>query len=354
MFVYQLNVSKLEKELEAIRIEIVELYSNREYAKTVALIGKYNQKSTKENVEINQILSGAQTQILLLEKINNLKTLIAENNLIDAYKQSVSVKRQFGSSSELDMIFDEIKKLRFDELEKQSLDGIDREYIDLLYNMSKNYSQDGLSEIFESRKDELFNIYGKQADKFYLAGDIEQAYNELKKINTYSTDYSLYSKYYKKIDSKYTILKTEKAKKEAEEAKKSRIANVKENMQYYTNSYGSVKIAVSEVKETNTVSTSYSTYTRGDGGKFVWVNIGAKNFGSDTEHVNPNDFTLTSEDGYTASHHEVTYNFNYFDATDLNSENYSNGWLIFHVKDSDVYTLNYNGFDSGASLKIAK
>lgn len=95
-----------------------------------------------------------------------------------------------------------------------------------------------------------------------------------------------------------------------------------------------------------------SYYVSGDY-RFVLVGISVKNFGKDTEYVNPNDFTLSTPGGYTVSHDVATYSLgNYFDAVNLPPGGSTSGWLIFVAPKEDYYVLNYESWGNKAAKKV--
>lgn len=128
--------------------------------------------------------------------------------------------------------------------------------------------------------------------------------------------------------------------------------NIGANAQVYERNPGSdVAIAILEVKATT--STEYHRAT--GNGRFVWVHVSARNFSMvDIVHVNPNDFTLETLDGYTVSHDSDTYSLsNYFDAVNLRPGAQTSGWLIFYVPGGwALYTLNYQSLAGSAQKAV--
>jgi len=145
---------------------------------------------------------------------------------------------------------------------------------------------------------------------------------------------------------------TYKAKSEKEQNERQKVID-KSKMESYESAYGPISIAAT-VKTTNTFNDGYSTHYSTDGkGWFVWVGVNAANNGTETSHVNPNYFTLSTPNGYTTNVSTLTYSkSNYFDATDLRPNTYSTGWLIFFIPKADYYTLSYDSLDSFVEKKI--
>lgn len=73
----------------------------------------------------------------------------------------------------------------------------------------------------------------------------------------------------------------------------------------------------------------FGDYTAAKGNIFVQVDVTAYNQGESTEHVNPNDFTLSNPNGLTVN---PDTNTTFFTTIDLPTKGKSSGWLIFHKK----------------------
>jgi tetratricopeptide (TPR) repeat protein len=133
----------------------------------------------------------------------------------------------------------------------------------------------------------------------------------------------------------------EKKKKAAE------LVKIKENMDYYEGDL--IQIAVFKIK----MSKSTDSHIALKNNRFVYIGIATRNNSTGIIPVNPNDFTLSTSDGYTVSHDSDTYSLdNYFDAVDLPSSGTTSGWLIFCLPKDTQYTLHYNGFEDKFDKKI--
>ena len=109
------------------------------------------------------------------------------------------------------------------------------------------------------------------------------------------------------------------------QAKEEKVSSIK-LMKSYEFGNGTVGIGIIKAKNSH----SCNGYTANGNGQFVWLDIAALNNGTGTTHVNPNYFTLSTEDGQTVNYNtETTFNEAYLDATNLSSNTYTSGWLIF-------------------------
>jgi tetratricopeptide (TPR) repeat protein len=129
------------------------------------------------------------------------------------------------------------------------------------------------------------------------------------------------------------------------------------NMNNYETGIGNIAIAVSETKVTKKVDTGYGRYLYYDKNvnmQFVWLCINALNKGLVTEHVNPNDFTLSTSEGLTVNYEsQSTFSLgNYFQAINLNPQGQTAGWLIFAIPKSSTYIMHYNGLGGSMDKKI--
>lgn len=112
----------------------------------------------------------------------------------------------------------------------------------------------------------------------------------------------------------------------------------KENMKIFENGSGLVGIAV--------------TQTRVEG-RYLWIDVCAINLSNKTQHVNPNDFTLSTLSGKTVNYSDKTFSVKeYFDAINLNPQNQASGWLAFDISDEKQYILHYNGLTGSVNKKI--
>jgi tetratricopeptide (TPR) repeat protein len=133
----------------------------------------------------------------------------------------------------------------------------------------------------------------------------------------------------------------------AARARQEETNTILRQMAYYTN--GAVGIAVGEVRLRRSLGDYFAT----GNGTYVLVLIGVKNFSLASEHVNPNNFTLSTPDGYTVPHNIGTYSLNYLDAVDLRQGQTTSGWIAFLLPKASKYTLNYQSFNVNASKEIA-
>ncbi|MDI6773475.1 MAG: DUF4352 domain-containing protein [bacterium] len=117
-------------------------------------------------------------------------------------------------------------------------------------------------------------------------------------------------------------------------------------MHYYTS--GRVGIAVGEVR----FRSSLGEHNTSGNWTFVLVSVSVRNSELASEHVNPNNFTLSTPDGYTVSHDTGTYSLNYLGAVNLQRGQSTSGWIAFALPKANWYTLNYQSFNVSASKKI--
>ena len=126
-------------------------------------------------------------------------------------------------------------------------------------------------------------------------------------------------------------------------------------MNKYETGIGTMGIAVPEFKTSSWVDDrlgNSESVNNPQQDQFVWLYIDAKNFGSVNSDVNPNYFTLSTDDGYTADYNDVSFDTKYLDATTLSPGTYSSGWLIFEVPIANEYTLHFNSFNGSVDKKI--
>jgi tetratricopeptide (TPR) repeat protein len=95
------------------------------------------------------------------------------------------------------------------------------------------------------------------------------------------------------------------------------------------------------------------TQTRKDG-VYLWLDVCAINLSNKTQHVNPNDFTLSTLSGNTVNYDNKTFSSSkYFDGINLNPQNQTSGWLAFNVSSNEKqFILHYNGFTGKVDKKI--
>ena len=141
-------------------------------------------------------------------------------------------------------------------------------------------------------------------------------------------------------------IKEQRRKIEIETARRQRVMDI-EQMSIYEGE--PVAIAVADVELRRSMSNS----TANEGFRFVLVCIAAKNVSDDSQHVNPNDFTLSDSDGFTVSHDSETYGLsNYFNAVTLAPGRHTSGWLVFLTTKDSEYTLNRNDFSGNIEKRV--
>ncbi|MBV1734255.1 MAG: DUF4352 domain-containing protein [Candidatus Desulforudis sp.] len=214
---------------------------------------------------------------------------------------------------------------------------------EVLYNDANQRIAEANQKLALTALDEAKVLY---QDKDYIA-----AYQKLdKSINLDKTleEAQQLKTAYSQAKDKQETQQREEAKKQAHIATKGRMGN-------YEFGTGPVGIAVTEAKSTSGVNSSYGTYrsaTDPNKSHFVWLWINACNGGGSTVHVNPNYFTLSTPDGYTANYNETTFWVNCLDATDVPPDKYISGWLIFFVPKADSYTLHFRGISGAVNKEI--
>lgn len=146
------------------------------------------------------------------------------------------------------------------------------------------------------------------------------------------------------LEAQLTLMRDLSAKADAA----ARLENIRQNMNHYTS--GTVRIAVGNAEFRSAVGSHYAT----GNGTFVVVFASVRNDGSSSEHANPNNFKLSTPDGYTVPYDTETYGLNgYFDAVDLGKGQETAGWLVFYLPKAQTYKLQYEGFRGSASKEIA-
>lgn len=246
----------------------------------------------------------------------------------------------------------DIMKLRDSEIAYQSASNSysEKKYIEsfLAYKRvlsESEYYEEAQIKITELSK-KLYPQYLSEAQKLYSKKDYSKAVENINIAVVLKPDDEKASKLqlsYKKAKAEF-----DDKQRAIEEAKA-----IKEKMATYEFGTGNIGIGVN-VKVSRTFNGGYTTYTAAKDSIFLWVSVGAYNNGDATEHVNPNDFTLSTPDGYTVNPDtDTTYSLdNYFDAIDLPSQGKSQGWLIFHVPKAYKYYLNYRGFSSSVTKTL--
>lgn len=197
-------------------------------------------------------------------------------------------------------------------------------------------------EKIKESKELLANEYLNKAKEFYSQKKYIEAFKYLQ--DALNNNYNL-------EDAKN--LKNDYKKKSDELSAKLQKEKDIEKMKAIETGEGSVAIGV-DVKISKTFNDGYTTYSSKDGkSHFVKIFVHAENTGSDSTHINPNYFTLSTPGGHTVNVDNVTYSLsNYLDAIDIGANKYTTGWLIFFAPKADYYKLEYNSLDSSVTKKI--
>jgi tetratricopeptide (TPR) repeat protein len=188
-----------------------------------------------------------------------------------------------------------------------------------------------------------------KAKELYTQKEYIKAFDELNNALKHNLDLSEAS----------TLLPTYEKQKNAQEEQEKKAAAAQEKqaaieaMKKYESGTGPIAIAA-EVKITETFNDGYTTYYSKDKKSwYVRIHVSAANNGNRTEHVNPHHFTLITPGGYTINVDDNTYSLsNYFDATDLQPNTYTSGWLVFFAPKADYYRLQFESMTSKVSKKI--
>ena len=278
-----------------------------DYPKAIECFQGYIDQSRSDNKQVKELLAKATVLKESTEAFNDAINLIENKKYEEAIHKLMSVNSSYPQYEEAQEKLSESQIMLAKECIEESKNFYkNKEYDSAYISLSRSLSLDNTNE--EAKK--LAPIYKKASD-------------DLARIR-------------------------------AKEQEAKALAEAKDQMKIYKQGSGSVGIAVAQVKTTTSFNTGFTTYTRNGDSVFVWVDVWAENFGSRNEHVNPNDFTLSTPDGYTVNPNtETTYSMsNYFDATDLGANQYSGGWLIFYVPQSKEYTLNFSSFSSSVKKDI--
>lgn len=260
------------------------------------------------------------------EEVKNLITVV--NNLIESDKNFQSAVK---------LVQEENYKLAIDTFKKVN------------DSDTKNYAaaQNHIKQASDSFALQTLS----EAKKLYAAGDYKKAYQTLKQAQGLSPTIEEA----KQLETTYEKSKHRQEEQERLEAERIAREAAREKMKKYEISTGSVGIAVGEVKTSSRVYGDYGHYRYvkdSQSDQFLWLWIGAANHGTKTVHVNPNDFTVTSPDGYTANYDQTSFDTKYLEATNVPPNSYTSGWLIFIVPKADKYTLHYRGFGGSATKEI--
>lgn len=146
------------------------------------------------------------------------------------------------------------------------------------------------------------------------------------------------------------MLEGRAASREAENA-----APARNRMKEWDFGSGPVGIAVKQVKFTTTVNTAYGFdyVVGGDGnGRYVWLYVSAVNHGQSAVRVDPDDFTLSTADGYRVTRNEATFSQSYFKDVSLAPGGTNEGWIIFYMPKKTQYVLGYYSGDTRVEKAI--
>jgi len=213
----------------------------------------------------------------------------------------------------------------------------------------KNYTA-AITYIEQASNNLAIEILNK-AKKLYSSGSYKQAYQTLLQAQ----EISPLLEEIKQLQPIYEEAKQRQEEQERLEAEKQAREEVRNRMKKYEFGTGVVGIAVGEVKTSSRVNGDYGFYSYikdPQHFQFLWLWIRAINIGTISVHVNPNDFRVTSPDGYTANYDAASFNVKYLDATNIPPNSYITGWLIFVVPKTDNYVLHYNGLSGSVTKRI--
>jgi hypothetical protein len=180
------------------------------------------------------------------------------------------------------------------------------------------------------------NTYNAQTTKYILTATAEGYANGKKEIEVKNLKYDA----------------GRVAKEEAAAVEQKRIADLKEQMDTYTNT-SPVRIAVYQnVITSRTLGYYYVTDPKA--AQFVRFGLSVKNVGSGEHHVNPNNVTVQDASGHTYTPDTATYGLgNYLDAVNILPGAEANGWLAFILpKDQHEFTVIYSSFDGIVTKNI--
>jgi tetratricopeptide (TPR) repeat protein len=291
---------------------------------------------------------------LIIQRIEmDTKPLLAEKKYDDVIAELQKKASEFEPISVYCYgLVGEIMKLRDSEIAYQSAINSynEKKYLDafLAYKRvlsESEYYEEAQNKMLELSK-KLYPQYLSEAKEYFSKKDYSKAVENINIAVTLKPD-----------DESASMLQLSYKKTKVEfDDKQSAIAEakaIKENMSTYEFGTGNIGIGC-HVKSSRIFNGGYNTYTAAKDYVFLWVDVGAYNNGNSTEHVNPNDFTLSTPDGFTVNPDtDTTYSLNnYFDAIDLPPNGKSQGWLIFHVPKSSKYYLNYMGFNSSVKKTL--
>ncbi|MEA4822142.1 MAG: DUF4352 domain-containing protein [Erysipelotrichales bacterium] len=301
----------------------------------------------------NEQLSTELYNFAIQEIEKNIDPMISEKR----YSDAISALQGIANDVEPVRVYcygkvTELTKLKDSEIAYQNAKNLysKKKYIEAFYEYKKILSEseyyEKAQEVMTELSDKLFSQYLSQAKKAYSKKDYIKA---VENINI-AVDLKPQDENASKLQLSY---KKAKAEYDEKEQAKAEAAAIKSKMATYEFGTGNIGIGC-HVKVSRTFDGGYTTYTAAKDHIFLWVDVGAYNTGSSTEHVNPNDFTLSTPDGYTVNPDtETTYSLsNYFDAINLPPNGKSQGWLIFHVPKSSKYRLNYKGFNSSTTKEL--
>lgn len=110
-----------------------------------------------------------------------------------------------------------------------------------------------------------------------------------------------------------------------------------------------VGIAVGKLE----ISRSFDGYTFDGNGRFVSVFVSAVYLGSGSEHINPTNFTLETEDGYTVPYSSHTFSYSRpLEAVNIGRGATTSGWIVFESVLSRRYRLIHQPMGGERVVKV--
>ncbi len=98
---------------------------------------------------------------------------------------------------------------------------------------------------------------------------------------------------------------------------------------------------------------SFDGYSFDGNGRFVSVFVSAVNSGADSEHINPTNFTLETEDGYTVPYSAHTFSSSRpLEAVNIGPGATTSGWIVFESVLSRRYRLIHQPIGGERVVKV--
>lgn len=150
----------------------------------------------------------------------------------------------------------------------------------------------------------------------------------------YTKSRALASKWHKRLEEHKEREQDEKLEKERA-AKEQATREAKDAMNTFSGD-SDAKVAVAGVR----LKHSTDSHVAGGHSIFVYLYVDVKNFGNSTVSINPNDFTLATQDGQVVPYDADTFETGKpFPAVDLSPGQASGGWLVFYLSKDSKYVL---------------